>query len=815
MTKESRMTNLEKQNPARDSRIPDAGVHSSFVVRHSSCLVCLLLVLITVGLYWPVLRHGFINLDDPDYVTGNPRVQAGLAFESIRWAFFSFHSSNWHPLTWLSHMLDCQLYGLKPAGHHLTNVLFHVANVLLLFLWLRDMTGALWRSAVVAALFAVHPLHVESVAWVAERKDVLSTFFGLLSLWAYTRYAKSSVQCSVFSVQSSAPGVQNPESRHTGRHSLFTIHHSRWYFLSLLLFTLGLLSKPMLVTLPFLLLLLDYWPLRRFSFPTLHHSTTPPLRLLLEKLPFFALSAASCAVTFLVQKQSGAVVSLANNPIESRLAGATAAYGNYLAKTFWPSKLAVLYPWSQWDWTAWQVLVAFACLLAISGKVVFLAKQKPALLVGWLWFLGTLVPVIGLVQVGKQAWADRYTYVPHIGLFLMLVWGLAEVVARLRWGRLIAFAGASIVLAGFGFVASRQLSYWHDTKTLFQHTLAVTSGNYVAHSVLANCLIEENKLPEAIEQCRIALQLWPAYQEAHNTLGGIYARQGKYDEAIASYRKAIESDPTYGDAYYGIAEVLLKQKKYAEAEAQSREALRLVPLSLPAMFSLASAMHNQGKLEEAAGYYRQILAMNPKLFAPQRFLANVLLAQGKTDEAIVHLQAALKFRPGDAEAHAALGLAFLNKERVDQAAAQFQEAARLQPTNAVAHYQLALLYQGRKETRQAIESYRRALQVQPDLVEALNNLAWILATHPDAALRNGPEAVRLAERACRLTRDQQAFFVGTLAAAYAEAGRFTEAIAAAEKAIRLAQAAGQKEVQQKNQQLLELYRAGRAYHESE
>jgi tetratricopeptide (TPR) repeat protein len=761
-------------------------------------VVCLLIALITAGVYWPVAKQGFINFDDPDYVSGNPRVQAGLTLGSVQWAFTSFYASNWHPLTWLSHMLDCQIYGLRPGGHHVTSLLLHVVNSLLLFGLLKRLTGAFWRSALVAALFALHPLHVESVAWVSERKDVLSAFFFMLTLWAYARYAE----------------VQSPKSK------VQSLNSGVWYVAALVLFALGLMSKPMLVTLPFVLLLLDYWPLGRFQLST----ATPPLpaaaqrstlrRLAVEKIPFFALSALSCVLTFLVQRACGAMTPLAKTPFELRVANALVAYARYLGKTFWPAKLAVFYPYSPLSVDSWQVMGAALLLLIATVAIVLAARKQPCLLIGWLWFLGTLVPVIGLVQVGKQALADRYAYLPHIGLFILIVWGAAAIVARLRRPRLISVVAAGLAVTGCGIITSHQLSYWRDTKTLFQHAVAVTSRNFVAYAVVGNALVEEGKLPEAIEQCRKSLEIAPDYPEAHNTLGNIYGKQGKYDEAIASYRSAA-TDLSYADPRNGMADILIKQGKFAEAEAQCREALQLAPMHLPAMFSLATALHKQGKLDEAAEYYRRILELKPDLFTPRRYLGNILVAQGKPDQAIPQLLMALKIQPQDADTHVVLGVVLLDKNRIDEATAQFLEATRLQPTNALANYQLALIHQSRKETSATIDCYRKALQAQPDWPESLNNLAWILAANRDATLRNGAEAVVLAERACKLTDYKEGLFVGTLADAYAEAGRFPEAVSAAEKARSVALAAGQKEIAQKNQELLELYRTGHAYHETE
>jgi tetratricopeptide (TPR) repeat protein len=766
-------------------------------------LVCSLLALVTVAVYLPVARHGFINFDDPDYVTGNPYTQAGLRYEGIRWAITGVYSSNWHPLTWISHMMDCQLYGQKPAGHHLTNVVFHVGNTLLVFLLLRLMTGAWWRSAFVAALFALHPMHVESVAWVAERKDVLSAFFGLLTLIAYGKYvlgmkraegAKSEIRNSKLET--------NPKSQ---------VRSWIYYFFALVLFALGLLSKPMLVTWPFVMLLLDLWPLDRIK----DFGPRSWVPLVLEKIPFFALSVASCVITFLVQKASGAVVPLNDTPVAARAANAALSYGRYLAKTFWPSNLAVFYPYEKLTWESGEVLAALVVILLATGAALWLWKSKPYWAVGWFWFVGVLVPVIGIVQVGKQAFADRYMYLPHIGLFVALVWGVAEMISRLRWPRWTGFAVGGVVLMMATIVSSHQLTYWRDTKSLFEHTVEVTSRNHVAYTVIASELVESNRLAEAIEDCRKALEYSPCYPEAHNTLGAIYVKQEKYDEAIASYRKALECDPGYGDPCYGMANAYLKQKRYAEAESEAKEALRRNPIHLPSMYCLATALHNEGKLDEAGNYYGQLIRMNPNLFTPHRLLGNVLAMEGKTDEAIAEYRIAAKIRPEDADTHAVLGIMQMQKNQQDDAATEFLLATRIQPTNAVANYQLALIYQSRKETQKAVDYYHKTLRAQPDFVEALNNLAWLLAANHDSTLRNGTEAASLAERACKLTDYKAPVFVGTLAAAYAEAGRFADAVTTAEKARDIALSAGQKETADKNAELLQLYRAGHAYHEAE
>ncbi len=779
-------------------------------------LVCLALALITACVYLPVGKHRFINFDDPDYVTGNPYVQAGLRPEGIRWALTGVYSSNWHPLTWMSHMLDCQLYGVKPAGHHLTNVIFHVANTILVFLLIKMMTNAFWRSAFVAGLFALHPLHVESVAWVAERKDVLSAFFGLLCLLAYAKYAKGK-----FEMQSSKLKA-NPKSEFRGKQG--------YYGLALLFFALGLMSKAMLVTWPFVMLLLDYWPLRRVSevelkledkaggaesIPARRLSARHFLWLTLEKLPFFALSAASCVITFLVQKASGATVPLSNMPVSLRSANAVSSYMRYLAKTLWPIKLAVFYPYEPLNWDSTEVLAGLLLIVFATGLALWVWKRKPYVPVGWFWFVGILVPVIGIVQVGKQALADRYTYLPHLGLFIIIAWGATDVIGRRRWPRGVGFAAGGLVLTASAAVTVHQLRYWRDTKTLFEHTAAVTTKNFVAYTVIASELVESNKLSEAEEDCRLALQYSECYPEANNTLGAIYAAQEKYEKAIESYKKALECEPSYPDPCYGMANVFLKQKRYGEAEAEAREALRRTPMHVPSMYCLATALHNEGKLDEAADYYRRLIKINPDFFSPHRFLGNVLAAQGKPDEAIEQYRIAAKIRPDDADTHTVLGILLMEKNQAEEATTEFLQATHAQPTSPIANYQLALIYQGRKETQKAIEYYHKTLQARPNLIEALNNLAWLLAANHDPALRNGIEAVTLAERACKLSEYKTPVLIGTLAAAYAEAGRYADAVSTAEKARDLAITNGEKETADRNNKLLEVYRAGRAYHEAE
>ena len=476
----------------------------------SSILVCLVLVVATGLAYWQVLHHDFVNFDDHYYVTENDRVQAGLTPEGFIWAFTTTDASNWHPLTWLSHMLDCELYGLNPGGHHLTNLLFHLASTLLLFIVFTRMTAALWRSALVAILFALHPLHVESVAWVAERKDVLSTLFWILTMWAYLHYV---------------------------RHGGF-----KRYLLVLVAFTLGLMAKPMLVTLPFVLLLLDYWPLGRYQFgqsgaashTAMSASIVPrrsrsgALALVLEKTPLLALAAISSVVTYLVQQSGQAMQYMETLPLTVRIANALVSYVAYIGKTIWPANLAVFYPHPGYTLPMWQAAGAGLLLVFISIVTIRSMSRYPYLAVGWLWYLGTLVPVIGLVQVGEQAMADRYTYVPLIGLFIIAAWGLWDL--EKKWHRQkIVFA--LILLLPLTVCTWRQLHYWRDSISLWEHALAVTKKNALAHNNLGGAFEEEGNAEKAIANFYEALRHDPEYLIARNNLGLALFREGKITEA--------------------------------------------------------------------------------------------------------------------------------------------------------------------------------------------------------------------------------------------------------------------------------------------
>ena len=551
--------------------------------RMATAIICILLVGIVWIVFGQTLQHEFVNYDDNEYVYENPRITNGLTLDGVQWALTHVHASNWHPLTTISHMLDCQLYGLQPWGHHLTNVLLHSVAAIFLFLALRELTGALWPSAFVAAVFAIHPLRVGSVAWVAERKDVLSGVFFMLILWAYAGYARSN----------------RPSSRR--------------YAMLLVLFALGLMSKPTLVALPFVLLLLDYWPLRRFSGDNSTRGGSFPAKpvryLLVEKIPFLALSAASCAITLLVQE--GAMMAR-RLTFGDRVGNAAVSYATYLSQMIWPAHLAVFYPYPPGNLNIAQAILAFLLLMIIS-MIFFLWRGKfPFLLIGWLWFLGMLVPMIGIVQVGEQARADRYTYLAQIGLYLLVTWGAMELFARWRRGRQVLIAFALLIVTGLTVDSYFQTSFWRDSETLWNQTIANTSNNYIAHNDLGKAVLQKGRLDEAVVHFRKALEICTNCPEVYNNLGHVLARKGDWVNAVTSYQAALRSWPTpnaHNNNNLGIA--LAKVGKRDEAVEQFREALRIDEDYQEAHCNLALVLLELGRREEAVVHLREALRLKP------------------------------------------------------------------------------------------------------------------------------------------------------------------------------------------------------------
>ena len=581
--------------------------------------VCLFLAAMVWVVFGQTLHHEFVNYDDDLYVYENPTVARGLTLQGIVWAFTHVHCSNWHPLTWISHMLDCQFYGLSPGGHHLTNVLLHTATAILLFLVLRRMTGFLWRSAFVAAVFAIHPLRVESVAWVAERKDVLSGLFFMLTLWAYTRYVASGKWQVTRTVSTPSPA---------------THHSSLFHGLVLLFYSLGLMSKPMLVTLPLVLLLLDYWPLRRFPEfgvrsselkNTLRPSTLNPQlsTLLLEKLPLLGLAAASCVVTIFAQR--GTIQTFEQISLPLRLGNALMSCVAYLGQMFWPSGLAVLYPFTAGDIGISEVVLSLVLLAGISAGVFILRRRCPFLLTGWLWYLIMLAPVIGIVQVGAQARADRYTYLPQIGLYLMLTWGVAEGCAGWRHRRAMLGGLATVILAALIFCARAQTAYWRNSELLWTHTLACTSDNAIAHNNLGNALLKMDREDEAVAHFQTALEIQPAFAEAHNNLGNFLFQKGSVDEAMVHYQKALHINPDYAVAHYNLGNALIKKGRMDEAITQFQMALQINPDYAEAHNNFGYALIQKKSMNEAIAHFQKALQINPDYADARNNLSNALI----------------------------------------------------------------------------------------------------------------------------------------------------------------------------------------------
>jgi tetratricopeptide (TPR) repeat protein len=544
--------------------------------------ICAILFLATFAVYFQVRHHEFILYDDPDYVTDNLHVRGGLTPEGVAWAFTTGHAGNWFPLTWMSHMVDCQIFGVDSGAHHLINVLFHALAALLLFAVLRRMTGAVWRSAFVAFLFSLHPLHVESVAWIAERKDVLSAFLWFLTIWAYLGYVKR-------------PG--------RGR-----------YLMVMVVFSLGLMAKSMVVTLPIVLLLLDLWPLQRIAFggQPLPNGRGSVGRILLEKVPMLALSLGVAVVTYVVQRRGHAVMPLDLIPLSQRLANALVSYVAYVADMLWPARLAVFYPFPL-HVPLWQPVAAGLAVLAVSILALRSIERRPYLAVGWFWYLVTLTPVIGLVQVGSQARADRYTYIPTVGLSIALAWGAAEFVRsrpRLRTAMAAAAVASCLACAALTW---RQAGFWQDTISLFRHSLSVTSGNFLGYNILGVALRDRGRLEEAITSYREALKIHPQFEEALVNLSRALSEQGRADEALTHVAAAAQIKPDDVEAQYNLGTELADRGRFAEAVEALQIAVRLKPDYAKAHANLGSALANLGRLDEAIAQFNEALRIDPGL----------------------------------------------------------------------------------------------------------------------------------------------------------------------------------------------------------
>ena len=681
-------------------------------------LICLFLVIAILVVYWQVRNHTFVNFDDGSYILNNPHVRTGLNFEGIAWAFSFPGYDYWHPMTWLSHMLDCHLYGLNVGMHHRVSLIIHILNSILLFLVFKKMTGAIWRSAFVATMFALHTMNVESVAWLAERKNVLSAFFGLLTMLTYIHYSK--------------------------RPSVFR------YLPILFVYTLGLMSKPILATLPFVLLLMDYWPLCRINLTqTVNNNLktsklnntefkkSSAFHLALEKIPLLILSAVSVFLSSLAVHRLGTVISTALVPMNLRIKNALVSYISYIIKMIWPHNLAVYYPYPQ-TIPLWQVTSAGVLLICLSFLVLWATRSKPYLAVGWLWYIGTLIPVIGLVQAGLwPAIADRFTYIPFIGLFLIIAWGVPDLAARWRYGEIKLASLAAALFAILSTTTYLQVGYWRNSISLFEHTLDVTTNNYIAHHKLGEALKLQNNTVAAAKHYSEALQIKPDFFATHLNLGIILRDEGKLNEAIEYFSKA----------------------------------LRLKPDRAEPHFELGITLEKQGDFDGAIKHYLEALRIKPNYAIAHNNLAIILIRQKKDKEAVFHLHEAIRIDSDYAEAYFNLGIIFADQRNIEK----------------------------------AILHYKKALCLNPNMTQALFNLSWILTSCEDERYRNGEEAVKLAEKLCKIVQYKQPLALDALAAAYAETRRFNEAVLTALKAHNLALKQGPKALALYLKQRLNLY----------
>ena len=667
-----------------------------FSRKQLQALIVLFLILSTLLVYWRVLKFDFVNYDDDLYIMDNPHVQDGLTVESIAWAFTTTQAGNWHPLTWLSHMLDNQIYGLNPGRHHLTNLMFHIANTLLLFFLFKKMTGQLWPSAFIAALFALHPLHVESVAWISERKDVLSTFFWMLTMWRYICFVR---QGAIYN-----------------------------YMLVLLCYTLGLMAKPMLVSLPFVLLLTDYYPLNRLQLSngrTTSQNWTMVSGLVLEKIPLFVLAIIASVITFFVQKHGGAVASLDMMPLQYRVMNALISYVSYILKMIYPFNLAVFYPQAE-TLAWWKVIGACLLILTISFLAIKTIKKSPFFIVGWLWYLVTLVPVIGLIQVGSQSMADRYTYVPFIGLFLIITWGSSQIINRMDHAKIILPLLAAVTLLTLMTVTFIQVGYWKNSITLFEHALAVSNDNWLIHNNLASTLQEKGRIDEAIEHYQEAVRIKPKYARAHSNLGSVLHEQGQIDEAIKHYQEALRVKPDYVKVHNNLGMALQGQGQIDDAIKHYKEAVRIRPDYVEAHTNLGNALQEKGQINAAIKHYKKVVHIKPNFGEAHNNLGVALHRKGQIDAAIKHFEEALRLKPDLAEEHNNLGFALHRLGRLDDAIRHYQEALRIKPDFVDAHNHLGNALQEQNRLDAAIKHYLEALSIKPNLADTHNNLAIAL-----------------------------------------------------------------------------------------
>jgi len=717
-----------------------------------------IIAIITLLAYWPVRNHEFINLDDDIYIIDNRQVKPGLTLDGLIWAFRFNQSGYWQPLTWLSHMLDVEMFGLNPAGHHLSNLLIHLTNSLLLFWIFHRTTGCLYRSAFIAALFAVHPLNVDSVAWVAERKNVLSTLFWMLSVFFYVRYV---------------------ESPNAARYSLI-----------LVIFAVGLMVKPMLVTLPFVLLLLDYWPLQRvrFSQQQTHACEASEgegilerqgnvLKLVMEKIPLFVLSIISIGLSILSARQLNIVVPADAAPMNLRIANALVSYVSYLAKMIWPHNLAIFYPFPK-DLPLWQAAGSGVLLVALTGLFLLRLNHKPYLAIGWLWFLGTLVPVIGIVQAGRwPAMADRWGYVPIIGLFIVIAWGISEI--KPKWHH----RKAALTLLGISVVACcivsvrTQLQHWENSLALFKHALEVTQDNALAHNNLGSAFLEDGEIDAALHHFQAALRLRPEIPKAHNNVGHALMKLGRVNEAVDRYLESIKLNPSAAETYNGLAVALIEQGRIAESILHLLKALHLEPHYADAYNNLGAAYRKQGRAINAAKCYLEAIRLKPDFAEAYNNLGLLLWNEGKLKAASSYFRKALDKKSDYAEARDNLEKVRVAQDAFKEMLAQIQAKTKSNPEDSDLYLKLGDLYKEHGELNDALEQYQKALLMRPDLLSAIEKLAIVHAMKGEFE-----KAIELLNKMIMLRPDKTEPYY-YIAGIYARQNDINESIAWLKKAI--------------------------------
>ncbi len=669
-------------------------------------LICALLVIAIIVVYWQVINFDFVSFDDPFYVKDNSVVGNGITLHGIRWAFTTTYFANWHPLTWISHMLDVQFFGMTPGFHHFTNVLIHALNTILLFIIFHKMTGAVWRSAAVAALFALHPLHIESVAWISERKDVLSTFFWMLTMMGYLWY----------------------------------INHRniRRYLVVVTFYILGLMSKPMLVTLPFVLLLLDFWPLHRLDLIQTGDNDNNDVKvmgessgrwsrlpsLILEKIPLIILVTISCGIT--IYAQWGAVGSFEALPIGTRIANAIISYVAYLWKMLWPLNLAAFYPYPGF-FNPPKVVLCAIFLLIISALVIYNARKSPYLLVGWLWYIGTLLPVIGIVQVGSQSMADRYTYIPLIGIFLSLVWGLWELFCRLRYGKITLVVVFVSALIFFTVITQIQVGFWKNSETLYRHALEVTENNCVAHNGLGLVLSDKGDIEGAISEYNKAMLMNPMFYQALFNLGRAYKEEREPIMAIEYYLEGLQINPNLPSDHNDLGDLFVMTGQTDEAIKQYGESLRLDPYQPVVYNNLGNTYIHKADLKKAADCFKAAILINPDYVEAHRSLDNVQIAQSKIEGSISMLKQELEAQPRNQALYEQLADLHRQLGELDEATFLYQKALSIKPDYTKALYGLALIYSTRQEYAKALDMLQGIRQFQPGNPEVYYKIACIYA----------------------------------------------------------------------------------------